>query len=69
MRDDMYVCMCNAVCCKELKDVLEEHPDKSEKEIMDLLSLSKGCGICKDHCINAIQEIKNPSKGSADGEW
>jgi len=62
MRDEMYLCMCNAVCCKELKDFLKECPDKTEEEIMEKLNLSKGCGICKDHCLNTIKEIKKDKK-------
>lgn len=59
MKDDMYLCMCNAVCGKELKDFLKDYPEKNEQEIMDMLNLSKGCGICKDYCLDTIKTMKN----------
>jgi bacterioferritin-associated ferredoxin len=67
MKDDMYLCMCNAVCGKELKDFLKENPQKSEDQIMENLNLSKGCGICKDHCLKEIKNYKSKNKRNKNG--
>lgn len=56
----MYVCLCNCVEDEELKDLIEERPNHTDEEIMNLLGITRGCGVCKDLCRQIIKETKEP---------
>lgn len=65
----MYICMCNAVCEDELKDVYNAHPDKKPKEIMDVLNISTGCGKCHNACLIYIDKLQNNDFNNDGAEW
>lgn len=65
----MYICMCNAVTDEELEDTVEQHPAKTDSEIMDILNISKGCGVCKDLCCRVLDDIRRPIDLPPDEEF
>jgi bacterioferritin-associated ferredoxin len=58
----MYVCLCNCIEDEELKDTVAQCPNKTDKEIMELLGLSRGCGVCKDLCKQMISDLKEKNE-------
>ena len=53
-----YICLCQAISEDELKDYQKQNPTKTEKQIIDALGISKGCGTCESTCVVAIKNDK-----------
>ena len=49
----MYVCLCNAVCDRTLREVVRRYQPKSIQQLRQLVPIGKQCG----KCIRVAREI------------
>ena len=54
----MYICLCNAVCEKEVKDFIKENPTSNNSEIIKKLKIGSSCNSCVEGIEKTIDKIR-----------
>lgn len=61
----MYVCVCNAITEREVRECVDRLGAASVEELTAHLGLGAGCGRCVECACQVLQDAREPSKTAA----